>query len=85
MRRILSAYHVMQGIDEIIPVDVYHSRLPAVPEAVLDAVIKLQETDHGGHASVLRTASAPDNAEEAGNQRHRRGSGTAAAIPDPIP
>jgi NADH dehydrogenase I D subunit len=37
------AYHVMQGIDEIVPVDVYIPGCPPTPEAVLDAVIKLQQ------------------------------------------
>src|SRR5205085_11587302 len=37
------AYHVMQGIDEITPVDVHIPGCPPVPEAVLDAVIKLQK------------------------------------------
>ena len=52
------AYHVMQGIDEIIPVDVYIPGCPPVPEAVLDAVIKLQKQIEARYPPLLRTASA---------------------------
>lgn len=37
------AYHVMQGADKIVPVDVYIPGCPPTPEAVIDGIIKIQE------------------------------------------
>jgi NADH-quinone oxidoreductase subunit B len=37
------SYHVVQGIDEIIPVDIFVPGCPPDPEGVYDAIIKIQQ------------------------------------------
>ena len=37
------SYHVMRGIDESIPVDVYIPGCPPRPEALIDGMLKLRE------------------------------------------
>jgi len=39
-------YTTLQGIDEIVPVDVYVAGCPPRPEALLDAILKIQEIMH---------------------------------------
>ena len=47
-------YTTLQGIDEIIPVDEYISGCPPRPEAVLDAIMRIQEKAQGDSIIVDR-------------------------------
>ena len=48
------AYHVMQGIDELIPVDVYVPGCPPTPEGLMHGIIRLQQAIQAGETRVQR-------------------------------
>ena len=72
-------YAIVQGVDHIVPVDMYLPGCPPRPEMLIDAILKLHEKIH---ARAARRRRRPQDARARGR---RHGEGPAGAMPSTVP
>ncbi len=54
---IFDNYAIVQGVDQVLPVDIYVPGCPPTPEAVIDAIIKLKDAISKGYVKGGATLS----------------------------
>jgi NADH-quinone oxidoreductase subunit B len=60
-------YAIVQGVDHVVPVDIYLPGCPPRPEMLLDAILKLHDKIQHGKLGVDARAAAREAEEAARN------------------